>query len=150
MQLHQLTRPASRKRPKRIGRGGKRGKTSGRGTKGQKARAGRRIRPAVRDVLEKIPKRRGHGVNRAKSVVARPKPQAISLTALNATFPAGAKVTPRALVAARLLRKAGGKPRPATIVAVGSLTKPLTVVGCRVTQRAREAIKAAGGEVLGG
>ncbi len=43
----------------RIGRGGKRGTTSGRGQKGQKSRAGRRIRPAARDLVLKFPKWRG-------------------------------------------------------------------------------------------
>src|SRR3990167_4622491 len=48
------------KKKKRVGRGGKRGTTSGRGTKGQKSRAGHRIRPAIRDLLIRIPKLRGY------------------------------------------------------------------------------------------
>ena len=59
MQLHQVIRNPSKKRAQRIGRGGKRGSYSGRGVKGQKSRAGRRIRPAVRDLIIRIPKRRG-------------------------------------------------------------------------------------------
>ncbi|GIW68493.1 MAG: 50S ribosomal protein L15 [Candidatus Parcubacteria bacterium] len=148
MQVHHLRRPNSLRRPKRVGRGGKRGKTSGRGTKGQKARAGRRIRPAVRDVIEKIPKLRGHGVNRAQSVVVRPKPQAVALAALEAAFAPNDRVTPQALVRLGLLRRTGGRPRPATIVANGDITKPLTIIGCRVSAKAREKIKAAGGEVV--
>jgi len=58
MKLHQLSSIKS-KRIQRIGRGGKRGTTSGRGTKGQRSRAGRRIRPALRDLIIRIPKRRG-------------------------------------------------------------------------------------------
>ena len=42
----------------RVGRGGKRGKTSGRGTKGQNARAGHKKRPEMRDLIKKIPKQR--------------------------------------------------------------------------------------------
>lgn len=48
-----------RKRSQRIGRSGKRGSYSGRGVKGQKSRAGRRLRPAERDIILRIPKRRG-------------------------------------------------------------------------------------------
>ncbi len=39
-----------------IGRGGKRGKTSGRGHKGQNARAGTSKRPEMRDIIKKLPK----------------------------------------------------------------------------------------------
>lgn len=58
MQAHQLTK--TKKVRRRIGRGGKRGTFSGRGTKGQKARSGRRIRPQVRDIIKKMHKRRGY------------------------------------------------------------------------------------------
>jgi large subunit ribosomal protein L15 len=58
MKLHSLT-PIRKQKPQRIGRGGKRGTTSGRGTKGQKSRAGHRIRPAERDLILKLPKMRG-------------------------------------------------------------------------------------------
>lgn len=58
MALHSLKSYIGRGR-KRIGRGGKRGSYSGRGVKGQKSRAGRRIRPAERDLIIRIPKRRG-------------------------------------------------------------------------------------------
>jgi large subunit ribosomal protein L15 len=59
MQVHQIK--FKLKKSKRIGRGGKRGSYSGRGMKGQKARAGHRIRPALRDVILKFPKQRGLG-----------------------------------------------------------------------------------------
>ena len=58
MQLHNL--PSIFKKIKRVGRGGKRGTYSGRGTKGQMARSGRRIRPAIRDLLVRLPKLRGY------------------------------------------------------------------------------------------
>lgn len=59
MQLHNLESKFNRT-AKRVGRGGKRGTYSGRGMKGQKSRAGRRIRPAERDLLIRIPKLRGY------------------------------------------------------------------------------------------
>ena len=59
MQLHELRPTEERKAKKRVGRGGKRGTYSGRGMKGQKARAGRRIRPAMRDLMQRTPKLRG-------------------------------------------------------------------------------------------
>jgi len=59
MQLHELKPIHSNKQSKRVGRGGKRGTTSGSGTKGQKSRSGHRIRPAIRDLMRRLPKLRG-------------------------------------------------------------------------------------------
>lgn len=59
MQLHELKPIHLNKTEKRVGRGGKRGTTSGKGTKGQSARTGHKIRPAVRDLMQRIPKLRG-------------------------------------------------------------------------------------------
>src|SRR3989338_6673813 len=60
MQIHEVKPKLKKHAQKRVGRGGKRGTYSGRGIKGQKARAGHRIRPALRDVIKKIPKLRGY------------------------------------------------------------------------------------------
>src|SRR3990167_8691822 len=60
MQLHELKSNTYRKKPKRVGRGGKRGTTSGRGQKGQKSRSGHRIRPAERYYIQRLPKLRGY------------------------------------------------------------------------------------------
>jgi len=64
MQIHNIS--SFIKRKKRIGRGGKRGSYSGRGMKGQKSRAGHKIRPALRDIVLKFPKKRGIGNVRIK------------------------------------------------------------------------------------
>ena len=57
--LHKLESDPNKKTRKRIGRGGKRGTYSGKGVKGQKSRAGRKIRPAIRDFMQQTPKLRG-------------------------------------------------------------------------------------------
>src|SRR3972149_4481718 len=54
MQIHQVKRNTENRDKRYVGRGGKRGKTSGRGTKGQNSRAGRKIRPVIRDMIKKI------------------------------------------------------------------------------------------------
>ena len=46
-----------------VGRGGKHAKTSGRGGKGQTARAGNKRRPELRDIIKKLPKLRGYRFN---------------------------------------------------------------------------------------
>lgn len=67
MQFHNLQAKTKRKHARQVGRGGTRGKTSGRGTKGQNARAGHKKRPELRDIIKRIPKLRGRGKSSLKS-----------------------------------------------------------------------------------
>lgn len=67
MQFHNLQSKTKRKYSRQVGRGGTRGKTSGRGTKGQNARAGHKKRPEMRDIIKRIPKLRGRGKSSLKS-----------------------------------------------------------------------------------
>lgn len=67
MQFHNIKRKTPNKKSKQVGRGGTRGKTSGRGTKGQNARAGRKKRPELRDFIKRVPKLRGRGKSSLKS-----------------------------------------------------------------------------------
>jgi ribosomal protein L15 len=60
MQIHDLKRTHKNKRDRIVGRGGKHAKTSGRGGKGQTARAGNKRRPELRDIIKKLPKNRGY------------------------------------------------------------------------------------------
>lgn len=59
MQLHELQPTYENKSRRRLGRGYTRGKKSGKGQKGQRSRAGRSIRPAERDLIQRLPKLRG-------------------------------------------------------------------------------------------
>lgn len=67
MQFHTLKRKTKNKKSRQVGRGGTRGKTSGRGTKGQNARAGHKNRPELRDFIKRVPKLRGRGKSSLKS-----------------------------------------------------------------------------------
>ena len=98
MQTNTLKASTPRIRSVRVGRGGKRGKTSGRGTKGQNARAGHKKRPELRDIIKKLPKLRGHGKNRSRTVrTNRLAYVPINLNALELAFTAGDTVTPATL-----------------------------------------------------
>lgn len=68
MQFHNLRSKTKRKYSRQVGRGGTRGKTAGRGTKGQNARAGHKKRPEMRDIIKRIPKLRGRGRSSLKSL----------------------------------------------------------------------------------
>ena len=145
--LNSLTRTDTRKAT-RVGRGGRRGKTAGRSTKGQKARAGHSLRPEMRDIIKKLPKLRGHGKNRARTVSdARISYQPVSLSAISDAFSAGDTVSPKTLVEQKVLRARGGKFPSVVIVANGELTKKVTIEGCRTSAAAKAAIEKAGGSV---
>ena len=149
MQLHQLKPKNKRTQAVRIGRGGKRGKTSGRGGKGQTARAGNSTRPEMRDIIKKLPKLRGFGKNRARTVNnERVLPIVINVSVLEASFDAGTAVSPKALVAAGLIRNKRGLSPLVKILGNGELTKKFTVTGCTVSASAREKIEKAGGSVI--
>ncbi len=147
MQLHELKPTVARKTAKRIGRGGKRGKTSGRGGKGQTARAGNSTRPEMRDIIKKLPKLRGHGVNRAQTVNAdKVAPIVINVSALE-VLDNGTAVTPKTLVAAGIVGSRRRKAPAVKILGNGTLTKKLSVAECLVSKSAKEKIEQAGGNV---
>ena len=147
MQMNTLARKHPNTKHVQVGRGATRGKTSGRGTKGQNARSGHRKRPELRDIIKKIPKRRGYGKNRAKSNHAKPVAFAVNLNVLEKVFAHGAVVTPVTLLAngvltSNRLPKAGIK-----ILGTGDLTKKLQVSGCAISESAKAKIEAVGGTV---
>lgn len=148
MQLHSLLPRTKNIKNAPVGRGGKRGKTSGRGGKGQTARAGHKIRPEVRDLIKKFPKRRGHGKNRARTVKAnRISVSAVNLAALESAYKAGETVSPASLLAKGLVRRTKGRPPVVKILGTGELTKELVIKGCALSAVARAAIDSAGGTI---
>lgn len=142
MQLHQIKRKNKSKSKKRIGRGGKRGSYSGKGIKGQKSRAGRKLRPELRDIIKKIPKKRGY---RFKSFVIKPK--TINLDLLEKHFESGQKVTPKFLLKKGLIEKRKGFLPDIKLLGAGILTKKLLVSECQISKSALEKVKKAGGNV---
>ena len=142
MQLNELKSKTVRKPKKRVGRGGKRGTFSGRGTKGQKARAGHRIRPELRDIIKKIPKLRGY---RSK---VRSQPRAeVDVARLSAHFADGETVTPETLVKRGLIGRVGGKIPDVKLLGSGEVSKKLLVKDCAISAGARVQIEKAGGSV---
>ena len=131
----------------RVGRGGKRGKTAGRGTKGQNARAGRKKRPELRDIIKKLPKRRGYGKNRGCTVnPSRKDAIPVSLSVVAKIFSDGAKITPTALKEKMVIRARGPLFPPVKIMG-GETDKKLNFKGCAVSASARVAIEKAGGTI---
>lgn len=143
--LNTLKRKNPNKKHRQVGRGGKRGTTSGKGTKGQKSRSGHRMRPELRDIIKKLPKLRGRGKNINTSIEA--KVVAVNLASLEANFKANETVTVKALVDKKIVRRLGGKNPVVKILGKGEVSKALTLKGLEVSATAREAIAKAGGSV---
>jgi|SRR3989344_2832485 len=78
MQIHNLKRQHKNKKDRLVGRGGKHAKTSGRGGKGQTARAGNKRRPELRDIIKKLPKNRGYQFKSIRKLIVLPEEKLIS------------------------------------------------------------------------
>jgi large subunit ribosomal protein L15 len=142
MRLHELSAPKGATRDRiRIGRGHGSGKvkTGGKGTKGQKARAGGGVPPYFEGgqlpLIRKLPYRRGFR-----------NPFRVPFREVNvrdlAAFPDGSTVGPEEFDIAGVLR---GKTGPVKVLGQGDLTVKLTVRAHKISAGAREKIEAAGG-----
>jgi len=145
MQTHTLKRKTPNQKKKTVGRGGTRGKTSGRGHKGQKARAGHSLRPAFRDMIKKIPKLRGHGKNRAQTVNATVKKAFIVNLSSLEIFSNNDIVSPKTLEEKGIVQRKAGRLPIVKLLGKGELSKKLTIRGCEVSKSAGEKIQALGG-----
>lgn len=145
MQTHNLIPKTKNKKTMIVARGGKRGKTSGRGGKGQTARAGNKRRPELRDFIKRIPKLRGRGVNPHKSIETRPL--SLNLGVIDAVVKSGAIVTPKTLIEMKLMSTFEGKIPKVKILAGGEITKKISVENCIVSKEAKAKIEKAGGSV---
>ncbi len=145
MQLNTLIPRTKSKKVMIVGRGGKRGKTSGRGGKGQTARAGNKKRPELRDFIKRIPKLRGRGKNSNKTIET--KPVVINLEAIEKLFKAGDIVSRKTLIEKKGLATFEGKIPYVKILGKGEITKKLSFEGCKVSAEAKAKIEKAGGTI---
>ena len=145
MQIHNLKRKNPLKKVMIVGRGGKRGKTSGRGGKGQTARAGHKIRPELRDMIKRLPKLRGRGVNQNKAFAV--PAVAVNLAILDKNFSAGDTVSPLRLFEKGVIRKVKGKFPPVKIMSNGELTKKLIIKNCLISKTAITKLEKSGSVV---
>lgn len=142
MKLHELSPAAgSKKEAKRVGRGhgSGQGKTAGKGHKGQKARAGKGVRPGFEGgqmpLQRRVPKRGFNNIF-AKNIVA------INVGSLN-KFEDGAVVDTQALVDAGIVKNSFDGIK---VFGNGSLNKKLEVKVAAFSASAKEKIEKAGGK----
>ena len=139
MQSHELQPRYKAKGKKRIGRGGKRGTYSGRGQKGQRSRSGHRIRPAERDLLQRIPKLRG----------IKNKPKSSKTVVLNMSdverFAEGGILNKKILWEKGII---GRKEKLIKLLSIGEIKKSVTVEGITASKKAQQKIEKAGGKIV--
>ena len=128
-----------------VARGGKRGKTSGRGGKGQSARAGNKRRPEWRDIIKRVPKLRGRGKNSHKSF--QEMATVINLSDIEAAFSSNGEITPTTLMEKGIISTRSGQIPYIKILGGGEVTKAFKISGCAVSGSAREKITKAGGSI---
>jgi len=139
--MHKLKPKHKKPVKKRVGRGGKRGTYSGKGMKGQKSRAGKRLAPVVRELIKRYPKRKGYrGVKRQK------KPQAITLRTIAKKFSKDEVVSPASLLKKSLVRQEKGVLR-VKIVGITTLKEPLAFKDCMFSLGAKKAIEKSKGTI---
>ncbi|MCL6502515.1 MAG: 50S ribosomal protein L15 [Pirellulales bacterium] len=145
MRLHDVHQGIHKHRkPRRVGRGpgSGRGKTAGRGHKGQGQLAGWTTHPAFEGgqmpLSRRVPKRGFH--NRWAAVV-----QAVNVGALSALFQDGEEVTPQRLREVGLI---SGRCDAVKILGDGELQRRLIVSAHRFSRTAAEKIQARGGQVV--
>jgi large subunit ribosomal protein L15 len=134
--------PGSRKDKKRVGRGdgSRKGSFSGRGCKGQKGRAGFRMKPGFEGgqlpIIKRLPSQRGF------NNIFKTEYDVVNVAQLNC-FESGTEVDIVTLMTAGLV-KTGQK--PVKILGDGEIDRPLTVKADKFTATAKTKIEAAGGK----
>lgn len=139
MQFHELKPKTQFASKKRVGRGGTRGKTSGRGEKGQGARSGRKYRPAERDLYMRLPKLRG-----VKNLRLSKPARALNVGVI-------AKLGIKELTKAVLVEKGFivSKSTRVKVLSMGEIKIPVTIEkGIEISKEAKKKIEAAGGKIL--
>ena len=144
MKLNELSpEPGSRKNKKRVGRGNGsgHGTFSGRGCKGQKARAGYKMRPGFEGgqlpLIKRLPRKRGF------TNIFRTGYSVVNMSKLN-VFESGTEVTPEKLLSAGLVKSLR---LPVKILAAGDISHPLVVKAHKFSTAAKAKIEAVGGSV---
>ncbi len=134
--------PGSRHAAKRVGRGNGsgHGTFSGRGCKGQKARAGNnKMRPGFEGgqlpLIKRLPRKRGF------TNIFRTEYSAVNAGALN-IFESGSEVTPEAMLAAGIIKSLKN---PVKVLGDGDIDRPLKVRAHKFSTSAKAKIEAAGG-----
>lgn len=140
MQIHEIKPKHKNKNKKRIGRGGKKGTTSGKGTKGQSSRAGRKMVPIIKEFIKRYPKLKGYKTFRLDKSLA-----IVNLNIIEKKFEDGEIINPENLIEKGIISKIKGKTPKVKILGNGKITKKITIENCKISEGAKKALEKAGG-----
>ncbi len=146
MQTNDIKKNKSNQTSIKVGRGGKRGKTSGKGHKGQNARTGNSNRTQMRDIIKKFPKLRGSGKNGNKNSAIMKSYFAVNLNQLD-VFSDKDMVTPTTLLEKGLVKKVRGRIPDIKILGTGEISVKVDIRDCKFSKTAAEKIEKAGGSI---
>lgn len=133
------------KKRKRIGRGGSRGGTSGKGNKGQKARSGGKVGVGFEGgqmpLYRRLPKRGFSNAPHAYVV------EIVNIDRLDAVFMDGAEVNKDILIEKGVIKPRKNQPFMLKVLGNGVLKKKLSVTADMFSASAQAAIENSGGKV---
>ena len=152
MQIHELKKLNKARTKKRVGRGGKRGTFSGRGSKGQMARGARLgadFRGGNAPLWKLFPKKRGSNkkveIKHRSFNVKQLKPEVVNLGRINDVFSEGDSVNPKTLNEKKVL--SSGRSKNKKILNNGELVKKLIFSEVNFSKTAREKALKSGSEI---
>ena len=145
MQLNTLKAKSWRRQSIVVGRGGTRGKTSGRGGKGQTARSGGSIRPGFEGgqmpLYRKLPHRGFNNYNHRTEIAV------LNVGDLGSLDAKVTEVDATVLASAGLIR--GGE-KTVKILGDGEISRALRVTAAKFSESAKAKIEKAGGQAIVG
>ncbi len=151
MQLHELKKSHKNKKKKRVGRGGKRGTFSGRGSKGQLARGARLgadFRGGNAPIWKLFPKKRGSNkkteIKHRSFKVKSHKPAIVNLKTLEKFFSEGELISPATLKDKKMIDSLKERVK---ILADGEIGKKFIFSSLYFSKSAREKILKSGSEI---
>ncbi len=142
MQIHQIKPQTKYKKKKRVGRGGKKGTYSGKGIKGQKSRAGRKMMPATRESIKRYHKLRGYNFKKFDKKIA-----ILNLKDLELLVEENETITPLFLIEKGIVEKQKGKIPMVRILGQGNISKKINFKECYLSKTAKEKIEKVGGKI---
>jgi len=112
---------------------GKRVLIGGVGGKGQKGRAGSRMKPLIREWIKKYPKLKGYRFN-----ILNEPAIPVDLSKIESKFESNAIINPKNLADKKIIQSKNGKLPIVKITGMGNISKPIIIVNCKVSKTARE------------
>lgn len=126
----------------RVGRGGKKGAYSGRGMKGQRSRAGRKMQPSIRELIKKFPKLRGYRIERFPKLTA-----IVDIVKVEQKFESSEIVSPKSLLDKGLVRRINGRTPIVKVLGNKEIKKSLNFENCLFSKKAREIAEKSGSKI---